>query len=596
MGPPLPSAIEEHYDYLVIGALGVCLCGQTAVMHWSYWLLKAAGFLRWCVACFCCLWHRDEGQDADGGESEEYMEMLIEWNFSFVRGTIAAILAFSAYASVPILVNIIGRGNRTWTVIHDCTFVTLWVFMLALKAYTDRLGTRTDRAAVTRVTAIYYASLLVTSALFLAATPAEHMFFYDIGMTFIRMACSACIMRRKWILAGSMTFSSIVLCQPLLMGDGRSNYSFTFPVASQLGGGVLCLVASEVAHRFMAMLVTSTYEAQVMRKASERMLDVLCDAVVHLDSDLRLTAPATKLAAILGNTEQDLTHASLEDFLDDDCKDNLKDFMTSMDRRADSSFGAMNVRLLDSTGSLLQFQAFFINFKGIGKGERAFILGFQELGKDSVAATATRTLPAEMPPDSAQDAADEAHQARVVVLPPSLQDACPRRPRPLARAPSVIGRSEVSSYTTGPDRRASLPADHRLRTIWKVIHEKLIDLAKSVNHEYAVEDTCCLYHSYVDMLSEHIRRLRSAACQSAFSLHDAWQCEACGILAREVPADGCMCPACGCTALESEEVLRQAQESLTSDLPDAKGQSELQFVSDSATPEALTSGCSHICL
>eukprot|EP00929_Paragymnodinium_shiwhaense_P067697 TRINITY_DN34037_c0_g1_i4.p1 TRINITY_DN34037_c0_g1~~TRINITY_DN34037_c0_g1_i4.p1 ORF type:complete len:562 (+),score=45.89 TRINITY_DN34037_c0_g1_i4:79-1764(+) len=534
------AAIDAHYDLILLGVFGLCLLGQAAAVHWGHWLSKLVGIGGWCLASSQRFWGALQDKDSKKS-SAEYRELLASWHFSLVTLGIAGYQTVVVLTSFSIVVNIIEQRQRSWTMLQDGCLVVSWVGTLMLKAHVDSGGTKST-TRTSRVIAFYYGISMVASVMFILGSAPMDLHLHDLQVMFCRVAAAACVPWKSWVVVGSVVYSSVFFCHPWLRGDGQhdQHVGFLYLAARQAAAGAMAVVVCSMSQRFLAMLAGAMHELNVSREAAERLLGLLCNAVVRLKSDLQVMEHSPKLADMLFiNDGQDLWHTSLGASLDDNCTNNLSVALTSMAGHADPSCGAINLRLQRSTAGVLPVQAFFINHTASNNDE--FLVGFREVGLEASKAVGDLSEALAIPDDYRAAVAAQEELEPWATIPE--RHTC--WPLPWARPPTVLGQSQASSYTTGPGTTLTLAARHRLRTIHKVIHEQLIDLARSTNHAYAADDACCLYHSSIESLFDNIVKLRMPACHSDFSLHDAWQCDECGVLAKVVPADNGSCFACG---------------------------------------------------
>jgi len=133
-----------------------------------------------------------------------------------------------------------------------------------------------------------------------------------------------------------------------------------------------------------------------------RLLSALCDAVVTLGDDLRISTPAPKLANLLlqGCSMQGLEGSDFLDFMVETDRVRFRQFLAQEPDWADSSNDpapaqALNVHLRDTRGKGVQCQLLHSHFQDLG-GEVMHLIGICEIGDaggrrlDSVGTTHTR--------------------------------------------------------------------------------------------------------------------------------------------------------------------------------------------------------------
>jgi len=294
-------------------------------------------------------------------------------------------------------------------------------------------------------------------------------------------------------------------------------------------------------------------ELKQQNVAMTRLLDLLCEVTVELDTSLRITHAAPKLSAMLMLG----VHPSLQGML-------LQEFMpVEEDRRRFETFAQSSLRELSGTmpsamyvtlrgpGAFLQVEIFCVQFQNV-KGASHLFIGVREIseqpGRLSVGGTAAAELdsgeplsvaaagPPSLPPhacpragslilstesDSASEGPLEA-EAATPVPPPRVLGA-PRRHRTQRRLPS-------QSVGARPLQRLALP--EMLGTSRQAQEHSLVQTMLSWNLRVAPAP-CCAFHAYLAKAHTRIAELLRQQCVAHFEPIADTQCPKCGLLGED---------------------------------------------------------------
>eukprot|EP00929_Paragymnodinium_shiwhaense_P064236 TRINITY_DN32165_c0_g1_i1.p1 TRINITY_DN32165_c0_g1~~TRINITY_DN32165_c0_g1_i1.p1 ORF type:complete len:752 (+),score=79.02 TRINITY_DN32165_c0_g1_i1:192-2447(+) len=338
--------------------------------------------------------------------------------------------------------------------------------------------------------------------------------------------------------------------------------------------------------------------AATMRIACRGLLDHLCDAVLDLDLELRISAECSRLSSMLlksGNNS--LEGAKLSDWMPEASARRFGDVLQGAGGSAAPEVGTLDVAFKDLLGKVLRVEAFYIRLawesrylvglrKLPGEGDEATTKATPLLAGETGGASSFHTLAEQpLPPEldvvvqMAQPAAAPSVHVAQPVAPVPVQPVHSFEPlQPLAWAP-MIGRagsvasmssahsvdsgsssgcsdysrstrrsrkrpSSVSSSVRSTLKRASrFEVPSRLATTNDTKQAMVTWLLKSVHFkkpEGCEINECCKRHNALRELLKLVVRMQNDVCAAGFSHYTAWQCDSCGVLRNNAPgARGC---------------------------------------------------------
>uniref|UniRef100_A0A7S2JZ51 Uncharacterized protein n=1 Tax=Zooxanthella nutricula TaxID=1333877 RepID=A0A7S2JZ51_9DINO len=378
------------------------------------------------------------------------------------------------------------------------------------------------------------------------------------------------------------------------------------PILVFVGESITFLLTVGLAHHFHSssfMQIHKDVTERALRQESgamTRLLDLTCDLVLEMDSDLRISHQSPKLALMLTlGSSWPALNAQLQDFMPLD-SDKVR-FQTLargfLDDEAEALPSAMHATMRGPHNASLQIELFFAVFPGMD-GKKRLLVGVREVpdspvlglpGQDAV--TFSPSWDERAPSDSSSSSQEEE--------PPcgSFDNAVRRSRRSAAAAviaasaivPSDSGSSQVSGHRRNRRRgkRRGTPPSSRRRSLDAAGGEPkegpkdvLLDSrfleTRSSGKEWSLLQTmafwnitvrrgsCCAFHSYIDELASCCFSLSMRGCFDSAPTGDA-QCQECGMLAEwmEEPGavgDGSAVQHCDvCTACAVRRLMAPAQ-------------------------------------
>eukprot|EP00929_Paragymnodinium_shiwhaense_P036090 TRINITY_DN19390_c0_g1_i2.p1 TRINITY_DN19390_c0_g1~~TRINITY_DN19390_c0_g1_i2.p1 ORF type:complete len:556 (+),score=86.24 TRINITY_DN19390_c0_g1_i2:140-1807(+) len=510
------------FEGLLLLLAAVCVVGQAAVVNWLGLCRVLAGCFaatRRCLGRLCSAGLEETTADAAGEQSTDQDELLRKvtvWQLWFFKNNLIACQGCLGLLSMQVVGNA-WRGYerlQDWIGLRDLIIMISYLFIILLQKYISRFGKEAERLRTLQACAVYYSFHIASMAAFVWICDEYWLVSADVGLMTVRICVVVCVLQKPWIVLGCFVYSSVYLVRAYSVDETLLADS----VVRQLANTGILLVGSELCRRFIIKQSKVTQEAETMRHAAERLLDLLCDAVAQVDQQLCFVSHSARLAGMLiPGSHRRLAGSRLEDFLDEGSAESLRRVLQSASRYTEPAAGAINLRMRDSFGSMLKLEAFYIHFRDFGK--HSYLIGFREC--------------AENPGNSVAPLANRATS----------------RPRPLSieqcarvcDTSSPDGVEEVSSDATSSSHGTTIGVKSifpsRRPTVARLVQDCLVDLSKSYNYDRPVMDPCCLYHGALEALQGELETLQARACQPTFMLHTQWQCHACGIMQPRPPTE-----------------------------------------------------------
>jgi len=524
---------------LVFAFVEVAILASAA---WRMWRHSHRPSERWaCTAKLREVWSRLNGWDGSGEVSEiarlarremgDLCVRRLRSVFAMCRSlTVCAICVTMLFGIVTPLVKII-PFMVYWAV---CTMVCLRPGMVTRQ--------NTD---------VWYVAIIACLAAATWAWSKESWWFMSgrIATLITLMLTETCM--RLWVsLAcsiGLMFFRFHMLS--VVSGGLRANYVAWDIACRALAVG--CMVVWRLRNLDFWRVHFGERELKQQNVAMTRLLDLLCEVTVELDTALRITHATPKLSAMLMLG----VHPSLQGM-------HLQEFMPlEEDRRRFESFAQSSLRELSGTmpsamyatlrgpGAFLQVEIFCVQFQSV-KGASHLFIGIREISEQpgrlsvggtvaveydssepfSVAAAGPPSLPPHACPragsltlSTESDSASEGPPAAQAAAPPPQVLGAPRRRRTQRRLPSL-------SVGVRTPQRLALP--EMLGTSRQAQEHSLVQTMLSWNLRVALAP-CCAFHAYLEKASTRIAELLRQRCVAQFEPIADTQCPKCGLLGED---------------------------------------------------------------
>jgi len=265
--------------------------------------------------------------------------------------------------------------------------------------------------------------------------------------------------------------------------------------------------------------------------ASMSLLDMVCDVVVELSSDMKIVQDSRAMAALLMRSSgTSVAGRPFCDFLPDDAdRRSLAECLSALGTGPEAAVGSCRVHLSDSLGNRVGAEIFHVRVT-IHDDEYRYILGIREFSD---------AIP-DFPPfqHAARRVPAQQHQqrgpARKGTPPAPAQASLQARDPPAALAiEAPARRADCRRFPSLVETRGDIPCK---------------DIVFAMNHwnMRAPRTMCCPFHAYVADLKAMVRHtLSQLPCVAEFPDPVYWrlQCQSCGSIYDDVDIPSC--DACG---------------------------------------------------
>eukprot|EP00929_Paragymnodinium_shiwhaense_P036091 TRINITY_DN19390_c0_g2_i1.p1 TRINITY_DN19390_c0_g2~~TRINITY_DN19390_c0_g2_i1.p1 ORF type:complete len:554 (+),score=75.04 TRINITY_DN19390_c0_g2_i1:61-1722(+) len=502
-------ASEEGLLILV----AACVVGQAAVVNWVGLYNLCLSSVSSTSAFLQRVWRA--GAEETVEDQDELLRQVTAWQLRFFEKNIIACQGCLGLFTLQLAFNAWRGYEQDGTGLRDRILMISYLLVLILQKLISRFGEETRRLRTLQACAAYYIVHIGSITIFAWVMDESWIVVNDYILMALRVCFVLCILQKPWIVLGCFVYSSVYLVKVYSVDEAL----LVPAIVRQVVNACICLLASEVSRRFISMQVKVNQEAQIMRHAAERLLDLLCDAVAHVDQHLRFVSHSAKLAGtLILASHRNLAGSRLEEFLDESSAESLRQVLQSAARNTEPTAGAINLLMRDSTGSMLKFEAFYIHFRDFGR--HSYLVGFRECAESMFHSVAPLTSRA-----SREVTVDIENRPRAMPVISSLAD----------------GQQELDSDTTSSSQATTVGGNFifptRRPTDTTIVRQCLVALSKSYNYQKPIIDSCCLYNGALEALKEQLETLQLSACQSTFMLHTQWQCHACGIMQAQAPTE-----------------------------------------------------------
>eukprot|EP00929_Paragymnodinium_shiwhaense_P060284 TRINITY_DN30124_c0_g1_i2.p1 TRINITY_DN30124_c0_g1~~TRINITY_DN30124_c0_g1_i2.p1 ORF type:complete len:332 (+),score=34.40 TRINITY_DN30124_c0_g1_i2:93-1088(+) len=307
-------------DRIIFLSIAFCFLGQATVVKWT----TCCNLVGHCCASCCQLLSKlrslltdedtPEAEDCQNADREELQRKVLSWQLWFFKNCLAGSQACMGVFSLYILVGKVMGTKRVWTGSQDFMFLVCYLFTVLLQKIVSRQAIVAESTRLMVLLGIYYAiNTLGTTAIAWGYTD-SWVIAWEFGLLSWRLFVVPCIPKKRWIIMGCLVHSTVHLTRVYTVDV---KLMFSALLIQVVSAGCLLLL-TQSCRRFVVMQTRATQEAQTGRHVTERLLDLLCDAVAHVDWDLRFMSHSAKLAGtLLLGSHRDLKGSRLQDLLED---------------------------------------------------------------------------------------------------------------------------------------------------------------------------------------------------------------------------------------------------------------------------------------
>mmetsp|Transcript_47711 Transcript_47711/g.137391 ORF Transcript_47711/g.137391 Transcript_47711/m.137391 type:complete len:555 (-) Transcript_47711:69-1733(-) len=263
------------------------------------------------------------------------------------------------------------------------------------------------------------------------------------------------------------------------------------------------------------------------RSGLMELMEFVCDVVVNLDDQLKLTDAASRLSAMVNfRGEASLMGMRLQDFMPDEAdKTGFEECVLAKSETHGGAGGSkprmVHARLRDGLGNVIKVELFCATIRTLLG--TSYVVGIREFS-DAMAELVEcppvqRRQSARQPPSGSQPRLTRPRRGRKKTNDGSSgQDA----PSESDSASSVSAKSDTSVVTIRLSPTTTTGIDFAL-----------ISVAAKLQVDRVAPADCCPFHLRLGLLDEAIERLRAIECSPHFAPEERLQCQSCGFLNRD---------------------------------------------------------------
>lgn len=246
--------------------------------------------------------------------------------------------------------------------------------------------------------------------------------------------------------------AAFVLWAEHVVGEGQAGNEFKTRTMMILVGKIVGFIGIESCLIYYAM---DTNDSKFKRSAMLSLLRMVCDAVVNLDDEGRMTEHDVSLSTMLFlGADRSLAGERFAQYIR--CGEDVERFAAAVETSDRSGPSLLHIRLRDAWGSYIKAQLFVVPFRS-GRGKRRFVVGLKEDCEDLGM------------PGSVPDPAEDGQVSRT----PSTERAT-RGPRAVLSdniAEAVLQLQEARSLSTSISRAGSATSTDSNRVVADVVPE-----------------------------------------------------------------------------------------------------------------------------
>mmetsp|Transcript_68762 Transcript_68762/g.199486 ORF Transcript_68762/g.199486 Transcript_68762/m.199486 type:complete len:552 (-) Transcript_68762:54-1709(-) len=396
----------------------------------------------------------------------------------------------------------------------------------------------------TRPSITYAFSMLILCSFIFTVRPSLEMAMVSEGTClWLRVIASTRLHKVYTVVCWNLIYFFTVMC----MGIWKLSNDLGSLISFQLWATVFVIIVAVVSSQAVREDVRKDIETATLRSESSglwNLLDLVCDVVVSLDENLRITDKASRFSALVMLPGKNLERMSLKDLMP------AESDREAFERcAASSSTGlaeetvprAIHVKLRDGLGNLIPVELFCVQVQQVVG--RTHFVGIREF-----------TDFAPIPECKRFDTATIGHRRHFArrddgVLQPSAHvPVWGRSPSMTSPTPSESqSRGGAAEETIDEGIQLALVRLMRLLSVSSMRGDRMAQIDSG-----STENDCCPYHARVARIRACTRNLSARPCFPKFKSIVAPQCGMCGLLV-EPPKCGrghAQCFACD-TLLES---------------------------------------------
>eukprot|EP00928_Gymnodinium_smaydae_P086558 TRINITY_DN7079_c0_g1_i6.p1 TRINITY_DN7079_c0_g1~~TRINITY_DN7079_c0_g1_i6.p1 ORF type:complete len:535 (+),score=54.84 TRINITY_DN7079_c0_g1_i6:68-1672(+) len=427
----------------------------------------------------------------------------------------------------------------------DLPISDIQVLLLMIVGVMTTFGNTVENLVNTTTVHIWYALLLLFTGSFVVADDSAHAALvqkWSLRLVPLRMLLSMSYVRCSVVF--TFNFISSMACVYA--------YSRATPLCAEESARLSTMILWEmmivIAISYLSSASESSLRAQIVStlqvtclqgegKAMMRLLDLVCDVVLELDSQKCISEHSQRFSALLGLSPLfNAQGVHLETFMPNaDDRERFHQMLCSASAGVNSVPSVTHVTLRDGRGMRLEAEVFCVHFRGLRDSSR-FYVGIQE----------TQDVP-------------------VMNLPNVRASKSNRRTQVASHNRTEqrdVGSDAVDLQTPAIEAAESSDVDvsvgeRLLHTRWRptTYEGKRLSLMSSmISWNFKIGSRqCCAYHTACNEVLSAVNSMKQEPCKSGFETDFTAQCSKCGSLDDwNNVCDGLECPTCTQAAMTQD--------------------------------------------
>mmetsp|Transcript_174435 Transcript_174435/g.553668 ORF Transcript_174435/g.553668 Transcript_174435/m.553668 type:complete len:584 (-) Transcript_174435:134-1885(-) len=481
----------------------------------------------------------DKTDKSDSSGSPEFQEIVLRLRCDAFRALARWQLSCVWCWSLFVFFNLL-RGTARWMNLGQDIAMLISGFMnLTMISFSPKCLRFESLKWATFMCVLLCGLLLIVSSDFTAMGVGRSR-LVEIGILVYRVFGCICIGDLRIILPSNV-FITLGYLFSQLAHQGQIDQSWVSTEAAILTGTLMVTqFSNQCLHDYVSSMI-AIRTLTVEKTAMTSLLNIVCDAVVELDADLKIVEESPRFAALLAlDLPSSVRSKTLQDFMPEEEKDKFRaQMMAVLTVAADSQAGALHSTLRDGRGIPLRTELFYVVSQSIDLGIR-YLVGVREFGDQSD--VELMRLP---PPASSKLTIPKVQHLQFPEAPLGHKE------KSQSKGPSCIGRG-----TTGNAQRQSLPRESAASSsgspssdgsrasqktqknlmrpdrggtqTWAVELSVLKTIDKWNLHRHGA---CCHFHCAVSAAQASLHRLRREQCTLGDWPRGDAQCKHCGTFA-----------------------------------------------------------------
>mmetsp|Transcript_124916 Transcript_124916/g.400138 ORF Transcript_124916/g.400138 Transcript_124916/m.400138 type:complete len:485 (+) Transcript_124916:65-1519(+) len=263
------------------------------------------------------------------------------------RCLVVAVSAFLAAESILITFNIL-RGLDRWMVWQqDVILIIAGSGLAVMHALPDIAGSR-------RLTCCYGFLFLCASCLQVVSDPLNEFRWFDQKMLALRAIASM-----AWGDLPKVSTCNLIFTAACFQSFARTGEEVVqVRLGEQIGTELLIILGTKFTNHFLQSYVSTAILARTLTgetSAMTSLLDIICDAVVELDTDLRIVEESRRFEVLLFLGPGVTKHKTLYDFMPEEEHNRFQESMRGLQvQGVGSQSGLLHSSLRDARGVQMQ--------------------------------------------------------------------------------------------------------------------------------------------------------------------------------------------------------------------------------------------------